>query len=236
MFHYSAWNLCTWFPYFKAFAFSFPPLVLKFFSACYTSLIFPSSLSCSLISSKIVHPIFPLSCFLLGKSNHKSASNSCMSSSNCFFISGDFKHCQNILIICWLKFPSEVSILYIPLFPLYLFADRSLVMFLFNPRRRHKMENKQVTSISKSQCYKSVLFPFCLQKWQIIYFIIWYHTNNKRSLFHEAQLWKIAWDKMTHSGPVFQGPVAKKYLPAWKEENLHSCWQPKTSNQKKKER
>lgn len=113
-------------------------------------------------------------------------------------------------------------------------SDRYLVMFLFNLRRRHKMENKQVTSISKSQCYKSVLFPFCLQKWQIIYFIIWYHTNNKRSLFHAVQLWKFAWDKMTHSGPVFHGPVARKYLPAWSEENLHSCWQLKTSNQKKK--
>lgn len=195
-----------------------------FFSACCTFLFFLSSPSCSLISSKIVHSYFPFLAFCLVRAitnEHQTAAGVLVT----VFISVDFKLCQNILIICWLKFPSEDSILYILLFPLYLFADRYLVMFLFNLWRRHRMGNKQATSISKSQCYESVLFSFCLQKWHIIYFIIWYQANNKRSLFHAVQLWKIAWDKMTHSGPVFHGPVAKKYLPAWSEENLYSCWQ-----------
>lgn len=72
--------------YFKAFSFSFASLVLiMLFSACYTFLFFPSSLSCSLISAKIFNHF---SCFLLFacKSNHRSASNSYISSSNCFYL------------------------------------------------------------------------------------------------------------------------------------------------------
>lgn len=72
--------------YFEAFSFSFASLVpIMWFSARCTFLFFPSCLSYSLISAKIFNPFFQLLLFVC-KSNHRSASNSCMSYSNCFYL------------------------------------------------------------------------------------------------------------------------------------------------------